>query len=324
MDLLERYLKQIERYLPFKERKETIKELRSLILDQVDGLESEGQSKEKALYYVIVEMGEPRDVASKYYDARPMFSKEMEPILMLVLKIVSITLPLVVIFANSLQFIFSSTSINIIDFLLDIAYNIPSALYSLLIAYGFIFIIFFLIERYVQPKFEIEEKFFNPNLLPQIPAKVFKVSIVESIITILLVCGALYVFNLDQGLISIYYNGIKVPLLNSNFDRVLLLMNIGWFIDIALHIFYLFKRKKNIGSKSIEFIHQIYMAVVMIILGTSNIFNETVIEGHGIAFMPNTFRIVMIVLGVFVIISGIVEYVKMFINLDALDELEKK
>ena len=41
-------------------------------------------------------------------------------------------------------------------------------------------------------------------------------------------------------------------------------------------------------------------------------------------FMNNMFKIVFIFLGIAVIIGGIVEYVKMFINLEALDELEKK
>lgn len=324
MELLERYLKQIERYLPFKERKETIKELRSLILDQVDELVSTGLETDKAIYKIIFEMGEPREVAGKYNDAKPMFSKEMEPILMLVLKIVSITLPLVVLFAHSLEFVFSSSNINIMDFLLNIAYKIPSAMYSLLVAYGFIFIIFYLIERFVQPKFEIEVKVFNPYLLPKIPAKAFKITILESILAILFTTVALYIFNLNQGVISVYYDGGNVPLLNSNFDKILPFINISWFITIAIHIFYLFKRKKSIPTKTIELVQTIFNGVIMILLATSNIFNEILIDGHDLGFIPNMFKIGFIILGIAVIIGGIVEYVKMFINLDALDELEKK
>jgi hypothetical protein len=58
MDLLERYLRQIERYLPFKERSETTKELRNLILDQLDEAVNNGLDKETTLYNIIVEMGD--------------------------------------------------------------------------------------------------------------------------------------------------------------------------------------------------------------------------------------------------------------------------
>lgn len=324
MNLLERYLKQIERYLPFKERKETIKELRNLILDQVDGLVQEGLSQEKAIFNIIVEMGEPRDVAAKYFDSRPIISKEMEPVLEMVLKIVSITLPLVVIFAQSIEFVFSSSSVNIMDVLLHIAYSIPSALYSLLVAYGFIFIIFYLLQKYVQPKFEVEAKIFNPHLLPEIPVKVFKITLFESILGILFTCLALYLFNMNPGLIAVYYNGGSVPLLNENFDKVLMFMNIGWFVSIGLYIYYLFKRRKNITTKTIELFHKIYGAVVVIILATSNVFNEVVLVEYNLGFIPNMFKIGFIFLGIAIIIGSIVEYVKMFVNLDALEELSKK
>ena len=140
MDLLERYLRQIEKYLPLKERKDTIKELRSLLYDHIDELVTQGQKKEQAMYNAIIEMGEPRDVANRYFETRPFISKEMEPIFYLVVKIISITLPLVILFANALEFVFGTTPFTLMDLLLEIAYSIPSALYSLLVGYGFIFI----------------------------------------------------------------------------------------------------------------------------------------------------------------------------------------
>lgn len=324
MDLLERYLKQIERYLPFKDRNETTKELRSLILDQVDVLLRKGISEDDAIYQIIKEMGEPREVASKYNESRPMFSREMEPIMMLVFKIVSITLPLTVLFGQSMEYIFSTNEFNVMNFFIDIVTNIPSALYSLLVGYGFIFIIFFLIEKFIQPKFEVETKEFNPNLLPKIPAKAFKVSVFESVFVILLICFAVYIFNLRPGLIAVYYDQGRIPLLNENFNRVLMFMNIGWFVSIGLHVYYLFKRKKNIKSKTVEFIHDIYSGAVLILFAVSNVINNVVIEEYDLTFIPNMIKITFMFIGIAVIIGGVVQFVKMFINLDALDEYEKK
>ncbi len=323
MILLERYLLQVERYLPFKERKDTIEELRGLILDQVDSLVSTGESEEKAVYKVLLDLGEPKEVANGYHEIRPIISKELEPILMLVLKIVSISLPLTILFAESLSFVFNTSNFTFMDFLLNIAYNIPSALYALVMALGTVFIIFYLIERFAQPKFEFNEKIFNPDHLPDIPIKVFKISLGESIFVILITVLALYLINYQQGLISVYYDDVKIPLLNSNFDIILPFINIGWLTAIILHIYYLFSRTRNIPSKTIETILGIYGGILLIVLATSNILNEVVIDGYNLTVLPNILKIVFIIVGCSSIVAKIIEYVKMFINLERINELDK-
>jgi hypothetical protein len=322
MKYLKSYLHQIKRYLPLRDREDTLKELKSIILDQIDEKVASGVDEEEAEYTTIISMGEPRTVAKGYSDHRPFISDEMEPILMLVLKIVSITLPIVVLFAQSIEFVFNTTDFTFMDFLLDLTYNIPSAMYSLVVAIGFIFIFFMLIERFVQPKFETEKLIFKPELLPELPDKEFKITLFESIVTILVTVLALYIVNYQQGIISVYYDDVREPLLNSNFDRILPFINIGWFLGISIHVYYLFTRKKNIASKTFELLLQIYGAVVLILLATNNIFNEIVVDGYGFTVVENILKIVFIVIAVASIIGGIVEYVKMFINIDKLDELE--
>lgn len=324
MELLERYLTQIERYLPFKERSETTKELRNLILDQLDEAVSNGSEKETALYNIIVEMGEPRDVANNYVETRPFISKELEPILRLVLKIATITLPLTLTFGKMLDYVLNNENTTVMDNLLNIVYTIPQTLYSLLIGYGVIFIIFFLIERYIHPKFEMPEKEFNPNLLPKIPTKHFKVSLFESIFSILATTLIVYLFNMRTGLITVFIDGDAYPLFNSTFDSILPFINIGWFISIGLNIYYLFKRMKNIPTKTIELLHHIYSGVIFIVLATSSPFTQLVIDENGITVIPTVFKVVFIFLGVAVILGGIVEYLKTYVNLEALKELDKK
>lgn len=315
MNLLARYLKQIEKYLPFKERKDTIDELRSLIMDQVDEQVALGKNQKDALYDVIVESGEPREVAARYSDRGPIISKEMEPVLNLVIKIVSITLPLVVLFANAIEYIFKTEDFTTMDFLLDIAYSIPSAIYSLVVAIGFIFIFFYLIERYVNPQFETQEKKFLPEFLPDIPKKAFKVSLVESVISILFTVLALYIFNYNQGLISVYYDGNKLPILNDNFEKILIFMNIGWLVSISLHIVYVFTKKKTIITKSVELVLGIYSGIILFMLASSDIFNQVVIDGHNLNFLTSMFTVGFILIAFAAVIGSIVEYIKMFVSL---------
>ena len=323
MLLLERYLLQMERYLPLKERKDTIEELRSLILDQVDTLISAGEDKEKALYIVLLDFGDPKTVANEYHEVKPLISKELEAILMLVLKIVSISIPLTILFAGALSFVLETSNFTFMDFLLDIAYNIPSAMYALIMAIGSVFIIFYLIERFANPQFEFEEKLFDPNLLPDVPLKVFKVSLGESIFVILITVLGLYLINYQPGLINIYFDGNKIPLLNDNFDKILPFINIGWFIEILLNIYYLIKRKRNIPSKTVEAIIGVYGGVIIILLATSNILNEIVVDGYNLTVLLTILKIVFIIIGSINILKHIIDYVKMFINFDRLNELDK-
>ncbi len=327
-NLLPRYLRQIEKYLPLKDRKDTIKELESIILDQADERMRNGETEENALYNVILEMGEPREVAVQYRNDQAMISREIEPLLMLILKIVSITLPLALMFAYTMDFVFASESIDGWEFLLNMLYKIPSILYTLIMAYGFIFLVFFLIGRYVTPKFTIEEKQFNPNLLPHVPTKRFETSLFESIFAICAGILFLYLINFQEGLIAIYYDGTREPLLNDNFTKILPLFNMSIAIDIVIHIYYSYKRRKNIASKTVELVGGIFSGIVMILLATGNIFNEVIIEGHNLNFLPNIVKIVFIIIGISTIIGHIVEYIKAFINIEEaiveIDKIEKQ
>lgn len=324
MDLLERYLRQIKRYLPIPEREETVKELQSLILDQLDEKQASGMEEETALRAILVEMGDPRDVALRYTDKAPLISRQMEPIMMLVMKILSITLPLVILFATSLEFVTSHADFTFSDFLVQLALAIPSALYAMVVAIGTVFIIFIAIERFLNPKFDTQPKEFIPELLPELPTKVFNVSILGSIITILVNIGVLYLINFQQGLIGVYYENTRYPLLNENFDNLVPFFNIGWFVTILLHVYYLYRQKKNIASKTIEFLQGLYAGVLMIMVATGDIFNDVIIDGYNLEVVPNIIKYIFLFVALAAIVGAIVEYVKLFINLDKLDSIPKK
>lgn len=259
MELLERYLSEIQKHLPTKEKEETIKELRSLILDQVDETVTIQTDKESVLYTIIQQMGYPRDVASKYTHKKQLISRRLEPTLNLILKIISITLPLTLTFAHTIEYIFDNDMIVVMDLLLSIVYTVPSTLYALLFGYLIIFIAFILIDKTLQPnsnsEFDqalIKEKEFNPSLLPKPITKEFKINSFESITTILVTTLIIYLFNLQQGLISFNVHGATEVLFNSNFEKILVFLNIGWFITIILNLYYLFKRRKSISTKPLN------------------------------------------------------------------------
>jgi hypothetical protein len=322
MDLLERYLLQIRRYLPLKERQETIDELRSLILDQLDEIPEE--NKEDALKQIIIDMGEPRDVAMRYNDRGPIISKEMEPIMTLVMKVVSITLPLVILFADSIAYLAETTNPTFFGLLLNLVYMIPSALYTLVIAVGMIFIVFALIERYVQPKFSVEFKVFNPDLLPQLPKKEFTVSILGSVITILVHVLIIYLANQHLSLVAVYSDGESVPIFNESIQPFIILLTFGWVLGILLHVFYLYRQQKSFVTRTIEFMLAIYGAIIIILIGTSDVFNELIINGVDLSIVKSILRLALPIAGAAAIIGTTVDYIKMYVNLDKLDTIQIK
>ena len=314
MILLDRYLAQIKRHLPKSDKEDTINELKSLILENYDIKLEEGLSEEDAMYNAIKEFGRPRDVAKDYRDDQPMLSKEIEPLVFLILKIVSITLPGSITLATIIDYYTSNDTTSTMGLLLEIAYSIPSIMTTLLSVLAVIYLVFIFIDRKVNLKFDIRASEFEPKYLPLIPVEKFKISRFEMIFNILGGILFLYLFNLQPGLISINYEGVHEPLLNSNFDKILPLLNVSIFISIGYSITFLVKGARTKLSSSVEFFGKIFSAVILIFLANGNIFNDAIINGFDLSIVPNIYKIVMIIIAVITIISAIVVYLKIMIS----------
>ena len=86
--------------------------------------------------------------------------------------------------------------------------------------------------------------------------------------------------------------------------------------------YYVFSRKKSITSKTIELGAGVYASVVVFLLATSNIFNDVVIDAYEISFIPIVFKVVFILIAVATVIGSIVDYTKIFINVEHLNKLD--
>ena len=115
MKLLEKYLYQVGRHLPKSDREDTINELQSIILDQLDEKISAGSSEEDALTSIITELGDPRSVAFRYRNMHPLMKRELEQIMWTVIKIPAIAVPLVLLIVRTVDFITNTTDFTIMD-----------------------------------------------------------------------------------------------------------------------------------------------------------------------------------------------------------------
>lgn len=311
MELLERYLGQIKKHLPYKDKEDTIKELRSLILEEFDS-RSNGTNEEELIYEIIKEYGYPIEVAARYRDTEPLISGELRPFFYMVLKIITLAVPGVIMLVKIIGFIDVSVTFNLLDLLLEMAYAIPSAINSLLLGYGFVFVIFVLIEKYGKAEFQKEIPEFEPKTLPAIPKDVFKISIFENVFEILMSVAFLYLINLTEGLIKITIDIETYSLLNENFDKMLPFINVSIILALIISIIELGRHKKSHITTTLRLIQTLFSATILFILASNEIFTPIIIEEYGLNMIPNILRIIMYFGGLASIIGGIYNFIKIF------------
>jgi ABC-type dipeptide/oligopeptide/nickel transport system permease subunit len=98
-DLIERYIYQVVRYLPPKERTEIEAELRSLIADQLDDRYEDAPSQAD-IAKVLAELGDPRKMAASYQHEQYLVGPDLYPYLMMALRYVWLIAPSIVIFVK--------------------------------------------------------------------------------------------------------------------------------------------------------------------------------------------------------------------------------
>lgn len=312
MELLERYLNQVEHYLLRKDRKDTIDELKSLILEELDVRLEKGENEDEALKEIIKGFGDPKTVALRYRNDQPLIPRHMEPLMYLIIKVLSITIPLTLLLATTIEFFNRPEPYNFMDIILNMVFEIPSIINALVAAIGFVFIASFLVARYLKPDMSEITPVFDPSKLPPIPKSVYKVSLFESLFLIFGSVFFLYLINLQPGLIAIYFDGQSIPLLNENFEKILPYLNLTTVFQLGISITHLYLRRKTFTTTTLEFFDAILRGVVLIFLAKTDIFNLTIIGSYNLTIVPTMFTIGMYIGAIGTFIGATVTYVKVF------------
>jgi len=163
--------------------------------------------------------------------------------------------------------------------------------------------------RYALEEFKKEIPSFEPKTLPKVPTKVYKISIFEHVIEILGIVFLLYLLNYTEGLIALSVDGIKVQLLNNNFNDILPFLNISLFMSLAVSIIQLSKRSKTKFTVTLDYVKTIYTGIIMITLAQNDIFTESVITEYGINFLPSLIRILLYIGAIASFFAGTISYI---------------
>jgi len=171
-ELVERYVHQVGRYLPNKERAEIQAELRSQIQDQLDD-RYDPSPTQADVAAVLKELGDPRRIAASYGGEQYLIGPELYPIMMMVLRRGWVLVPPIAIFVRVLAALLGDESGNLIELLLESAFG---AVQATAIFTGIVVLIFAILQHSGEDLDEItgNDAAFDPLALPEVndPAEV--------------------------------------------------------------------------------------------------------------------------------------------------------
>lgn len=242
MNLIDRYVTEVGKHLPRKNRLDIETELRSTLEDMLeDRGQQTGRPADEALATELLqEYGAPRKVAATYQTHPYLIGPRMFPFYTFVLKIVLFAVTLGLTIATIVSLVGSSmSSPELLKALGEFALSLLSAL---LAAFGNVTLVFAIIERFV-PAAEFEEKEkWTPAELTKEPDP-GQVKTGEVIASIVFTAAALIIFNFYPQIIGIWNteNGTwtQIAGLSETFFRYLPWINLSGILTIALDIWLL-------------------------------------------------------------------------------------
>jgi hypothetical protein len=279
MNLINKYITEVGKYLPRKNRADIEAEIRSTLEDMLDERKpAEGPADEATVMELLKEYGSPREVAATYKTHQYLIGPRLFPIFETVLRIV-----FAVVAGASLIGLgvgLTKTGLTGTAFVSTIGQWFGGLISGLIAAFGNVALIFAIIDRtQVSNKFEREFKEWDPKELKQEPDP-DQIDLPDHIATIIFTALALVVFNLYPNLLSIRYSSggtwVTWPILTEAFFHFLPWINIMGLLQIIFNGFMLGQRDWTPVTRSLSIVMDIAgMILAVIILRTPGIFGVT-------------------------------------------------
>ena len=280
MDLIERYLQEVGKYLPADKRADILSEMRSSLNDTLEAHTSEG-SQEDAVIQVLKEMGAPRKVAASYYpEGQYLIGPELFPFFQFIFTIVLAASIGGQLIAAIVEYGFSQAPVSIVG-------QVWQIINGILPTIGAVIIVFAILQRLnVHPEFEKQE--FNPRDLPPLHTDQ-PISRAEKVFSVIV--GTLFLAFLSQVAVNGGFTakgGITPftnPVLDHYFPWIALSLAIGILLDVVL----LWRRHWEPPTRILRIGANIFSLVVLALLiqGHTAWLNQMGV--HDFIFTPEQF-----------------------------------
>lgn len=252
MNLIDRYIAEVGKHLPRKQRADIEAEIRSTLEDMLEERkQAEGEVSEAQVIELLKEYGAPREVAESYTGPNYLIGPRVYPIFELVTRIV-----MIVLFALALAGLglgLAQSSLTGPEFLKTIGDSALDLLGGLITVFGNLVLAFAILERVLPAKeFEEEEKW-DPAELAREPDP-DRVKFGEQIFEMFFLVVFLVIFNLYPGLIGIgFFNEndwvFISPILTEAFFSYLPWLNILILLQLGFNIILLRRGWWNTGLR---------------------------------------------------------------------------
>jgi hypothetical protein len=262
MNLIDRYVAELGKHLPMKNRTDIQNEIRSTLEDMLADRSQTagGEASEEMVVELLKEYGNPEDVAASYLPERHLIGPQMYPIFLLVVTIALPILATVLLITMSIGlFTAGLTTIEVLKTIGSILLEVAGALVS---AFGSIVITFAILERIPWSKSEFskdkeeESKTWNPRDLPEVQ-DVEKFSIPGLVAEVAFTGIALVVFNFFPQIIGFGFllndKWTFLPLLSDAFFRYLPYLTGLWVLQIVLNLILLRRGRWETATRWLHF-----------------------------------------------------------------------
>jgi hypothetical protein len=306
MDLIDRYVNEIGRRLPRRQRDEVRQEIRSALLDALE-TRVDGKPTERDQIAVIKELGRPRDVAASYRPSdQYLIGPELYPIFKTVLGVVVLALvtAFVVVFALGL-FIRPAEASEVGHRLLGI---IDGAFGAILMSSAIVVLTFTVLQR-LEIKPDTDDEDWEPRDLPVVRDHdlVSRGEAVAGIVFPAIFLAVLYVFRDRIGFVMTLGDE---PVLND-----VLLENLPWItasmlLGMALHSVLLWRGRWEWPTRIADFATDVFSVWVLYSIATDIAANESVLAETGLpaplpAMIVNLAWAVVAIVGVMSVVEAL-------------------
>lgn len=244
---IERYLYQIEKKLPQKNKKDLIEEIKSNLYDELEATYGSIDPSEEEIFSFLQDNGSPSKIASAYRGSDDaLIGKELFPIYQLVVKIALLASLLGIFIATIVAVGFENQT-----FLSALGSFFGGIIQATIGAVGSVTIIFAFIQRFMDPaetKLQDEFNDWNPKGLPALPEKKHQLKRSEPIVAIIFLTLLIIGFNFFSGsFVFGYYTNTEslvIPVLNQEvFLQYLPWLNLVWGSSLIFHMILLVKNQ---------------------------------------------------------------------------------
>jgi hypothetical protein len=246
MNLIDKYIAEVGKYLPRKNRADIEAEIRSTLEDMLDERKQvNGLEDEATVLALLKEYGSPRDVAATYKPQQYLIGPRLFPIFETVLRIVLIVVASASLIGLAVSLV--KTNLTGPEFIAAIGQWIGGLISGLIAAFGNIALVFAILERtQLGNKFEKEFKEWDPKELKEEPGP-DQMDLADHIAAIIFTVLGLVVLNIYPNILSIRYSSggewITIPIVTDAFFRFLPWINIMGLLQILFNGYMLSQRE---------------------------------------------------------------------------------